>query len=365
MTFLEKEQAVVASLAENQVPKKRGDRWAGSSHHAERGNKPQVYHKCAFPTQRKDTIKHTTEKCKEFQKLLVSGKDGKYELLKQVNTCFICFGNHKKQDCPNKVSCSSCGSSQHHLLLCVQRKPVPLDNQDKGKKPPSDESKGNKETSSYIAGSDSMALYPIYQANVSDSNKKLSMFCDGGSNASYITHHAAERIKAKKVKKLSLDVTTMGNVEKTYNTWQYEFAIYTNTRKKVLITAFGMERITGPVSKLDPRVLVKLFPDYDPDSLQRKSAHIDVLLGCDYFGLHPKQEEARCCDNLSIMSGSLEICLQGAHPDLVKGTKYDTNLTKKIHQKEVEHVDNFIQGEELGTKTVIELRIQYKHVLCT
>ncbi len=129
-----------------------------------------------------------------------------------------------------------------------------------------------------------------------------------------------------------------------------------------------------------------------------ESRHIDVLLGCDYFGLHPKQEEARCGDNLSIMSGSLGICLQGTHPDLVEGTKYDTNLAKKIHdvnvkvetyairadshpefypaynlsatandllsknslntsrsvgnQKEVEHVGNFIQGEELGTETV-------------
>ena len=247
-----------------------------------------------------------------------------------------------------------------------------------------------------------MALYPIYQANVSDSNKKVSVFCDGGSNASYITHRAAERINAKKVKKLSLDVTTIGNVEKTYNTWQYEFAINTNARKRISITAFCMERITGPVSKLDPKVLVKLFPDYDPESLQRKSSHVDVLLGCDYFGLHPKQEEARSGDNLSIMSGSLGICLQGAHPDLAEGTKYDANLAKKIHdvnvkvetykirvdshpefyaagnantsltclltnrkcqhsaktsksfgsQGEVDQAENFIQGEELGTEVV-------------
>ena len=206
----------------------------------------------------------------------------------------------------------------------------------------------NRETASYAAGSEAVALYPIYQANVSDSNKKVSVFCDGGSNASYITHRAAERINAEKVKKLSLDVT-MGNVEKTYNTWQYEYAINTNAGKRISITAFGMERITGPVSKLDPKVLDKLFPDYDPESLQRKSSHVDVLLGCDYFGLHPKQEEARSGDNLSIMSGSLGICLQGAHPDLAEGTKYDANLAKKIHDVSVKvetyqiHILNSIQ----------------------
>ncbi|CAB3998608.1 Hypothetical predicted protein [Paramuricea clavata] len=179
----------------------------------------------------------------------------------------------------------------------------------------------------------------------------------------------------------------MGNVEKTYNTWQYEFPINTSAGKKVTITAFGMERITGQVSKLDPKVLVKLFPEYDPETLQRKSTHVDVLLGCDYFGLHPKQEEARCGDNLSIMNGALGICLQGAHPDLIEETRYDTNLAKKIHdvnvkvetyktrldshpefhpnhtrecsvnvsssyshRKDESQIDNFIQGEELATE---------------
>ena len=149
-------------------------------------------------------------------------------------------------------------------------------------------------------------------------------------------------------------------------------------------------------------VLVKLFPDYDPESLQRKSSHVDVLLGCDYFGLRPKQEEARSGDNLSIMSDSLGICFEGAHPDLAEETKYDANLAKKIHdvnvkvetykirvdshpefypagnantsltclltnrkcqhsaktsksfgsQREVDQAENFIQGEELGTEVV-------------
>ena len=127
----------------------------------------------------------------------------------------------------------------------------------------------------------------------------------------------------------------MGNVEQTYHTQQYEFTLQTNSGKKVIITAYGMERITGPVSKLNSEVLKSLFPEYDPDSLQRKSNHVDVLLGCDYFGLHPKHEEARCGDNLRIMSGELGVCLQGAHPELVEGTKHDSNLAKVIHEVNV------------------------------
>ena len=131
----------------------------------------------------------------------------------------------------------------------------------------------------------------------------MTIFFDGGSNTTYITHKTADRIKAKKLNKFVLDVTTMGNVERTYNTCQYQFSLRTTAGKKVTITAFGMSKITGPVSKLDTKALSELFPDYDPDSLQRKTNHVDILLGCDYFGLHPKHEEAKCGENLSVMRG--------------------------------------------------------------
>ena len=85
---------------------------------------------------------------------------------------------------------------------------------------------------------------------MSDRNKKLYVFCDGRSNADGRSNE-----------------------------------------KKINITAFGMERITGHVSKLDPKVLDKLFFDYDHESLQRKSSRVGVLLVCDYFGLQNKKRQ--------------------------------------------------------------------------
>ena len=256
----------------------------------------------------------------------MSGKQGRYELLKQVNACFKCFGNYKRQDCPKTYPCSSCGSKSHHQLLCKTKNPPNI--------PPEqpevrDDNREGKESN--VVQSDTLALYPIYQTTVVESGKSVSVFCDGGSNSSYITHRAADKIGAKGVRKLTLDVTTMGNVEKTYSTREYQFTVRTRTGRKVTVNAFGMERITGPVSKLNPDVLVQLFPDHDPESLQRKSKHIDVLLGCDYFGLHPKNEEARCGANLSIMSGELGICLQVTYPDLREETYHDANLARIIH----------------------------------
>ena len=162
--------------------------------------------------------------------------------------------------------------------------------------------------------------------------EKMSIFCDGGSNTTYIKHQAADKIKAKKLNKFTFDITIMGNLEKTYNTRQYHFTLRTDSGKKVSVTAFRMDRISGPVTKLNTSSLAKLFPTYDPESLQRKTNRVDILPGCDYFGLFPK-----CGENLSIIRGEFGVCLQGAHPDLVEQTEYDSNLVKRIHNSVIKH----------------------------
>lgn len=40
-----------------------------------------------------------------------------------------------------------------------------------------------------------------------------------------------------------------------------------------------MDRIIGPFSKFDTKVLGELFPDFDPESLQRKTNQVDILPG--------------------------------------------------------------------------------------
>ena len=326
MKFLESEREAVSRLAEKQQSKsstetaKGAGRGKGQTHHSNTTGTPKSkkqYFQCAYPAHRKDTVKHTSEECKEFQKLGVNGKEGKLELLKQVSACFKCFGNHLRSKCPSNQLCSKCGSDKHHVLLCTSVE--------------ESDSKPHVEGVSHVSQRNTLALYPIQQVEVCGVNKKVTVFCDSGSDTTYITYQAAQRIKAKKLKTYTLDVTTMGNVEKTYDTAQFQFSLKTVSGKKVEIIAYGMDRITGPVSQLDMRTVSELFPEYDPESLQRKSTSVDILLGCDYFGLHPKKEEARSGDNLSVMSGDFGICLQGTHAKLREETVHDVNLVKTIH----------------------------------
>ena len=143
------------------------------------------------------------------------------------------------------------------------------------------------------------------------------------------------------------------------------------------MVAYGMETITEPVSKLDKMVIKELFPYFDPGHFQRKSSSVDVLLGNDYYGLHPKKEIAKNGDHLSIMEGELCVCLQGNHPRLVELSKMTTSVVEmhnvigvetcsnfghaKVGSKEIGSyvchskreypgVNSFISGQELGTQ---------------
>ena len=101
------------------------------------------------------------------------------------------------------------------------------------------------------------------------------------------------------------------------------------TNKEVShIVAYGMETITGPVSKLDNMIIKELFLYFDSCHLQRKSSSVDVLLGNDYYGLHPKKEIAKNGDHLSIMKGELGVCLQGNHPRLAELTEITTSVAE-------------------------------------
>ena len=337
MKFLSTERAAVARLAENS--KKTTGHSSSSNFVAKSDSKPQISQskKSACVVHREETCKHKTSECKEFVKLSI---DGRYEALKNAHACFKCFGFHRRDKCLSKRACEHCKRHNHHSLLCKQIKTS--DSVDA----PSTSQNVEKSACSNVANVSSMSLYAIQQAMVVESGKWATVFCDSGSSTSFITHDAANRLKAKKVEKYTLDVTTMGNINKEYETWLYEITLRTESGKLVPVAAFGMPQITGSVSRLDLEKLAQLFPGRDVSLLQRKSQNVDILLGCDQFGLHPKREVSSAGDNLSIMHGDLGVCIQGCHPLLEEGTSFHSNFVKTLHGSYVRRECNFLYTNE-------------------
>lgn len=389
MAFLIEERNVISRLVEDQeVPKKKKE----SSHHTGGGKKPtgqkSTWQKNGEGTPSKSqcavhphgSVQHKTAQCAVFVDL---GLKEKLDALRSVGACFRCFGYHRRANCKVKDPCARCGDNRHPTLLC-RRENLPS---------PSAPSELEVASSgSHSAHSKSLSLYAIFSVPVDRVKRQAVVFTDDGSDSSYITNRAAKLLGARKLRKYLLEVTTTGGKETEYESQEYELDLVTRAGRKVTVTMFGLEKITGRLSKLDLSVIAGLFPQVEASRLQRTSTEVDILLGTDFFGLHPKNEVQSAGENLSVMEGALGLCLQGSHADLKEEVCMDANFVRTLksataisvnrnsnHSISVIHpiinsprglgpvrciakthltlaekstVLNFIQGEELATQIV-------------
>ena len=155
-------------------------------------------------------------------------------------------------------------------------------------------------------------LYAIYETAVVSSDQKAVVFCDDGADCTFISKAGVKKLKARQVSKTTIEMSTLNGTD-VYDTAIYEVTLVTVNSKKVSVEAILLPRLTGPVSPLMIEVVSRIFPDFDTVRLQRLSADVDLILGGDYFGLHPKHELASDGENLRIMLGELGVCVQGSH----------------------------------------------------
>ena len=313
---------------------------------------------------------HSTLSCRAFCKMSVQEK---FDFCRKEKLCFRCLTKHKRDECM-EGPCTHCGKS-HNSIMCP-RSPLT----DSTESPQTRQEFQNEQSMqatgfTYTCASKTapLAVLPIAKTQVrADIRSPALTLFDSGSDASYITFQFADKIGIKPLRKLKLNVTTMGNVATSIPTSVFKVPLVSTEGNIVWIEAFGIREITGHVSRLDEQAINQLFPGHDPTLLQRHKSQVDILLGCDNFGLHPKKELARAGDNLSIMTGRLGLCLQGSHQRLKEETQLSNFLVRTIHSEDIQahsyltkgtthqlftnqathtcpKTDSFIQGEELGT----------------
>ena len=384
--FLKSERAVVARLAEVTPSMKRRKSQFTDTH----GAGAQSFLKTGegLPPAKQDHSKslcvlhgpgHTAVQCKVFRGMNLKQR---YNILRKNNLCFKCFGKHPRNAC--KASPCKCGQ-HHHFLLCDQPGNNHNSQSRQGDEKNSQSQKGNAGnsqrpndssqtlvsvanggeekpipvSSSTCCSNGSRAFYPVHVAYLKGDKAPVAVFMDGGSNASYVTESCAKRHRLKKISNVSLSISTVGGNKKDHSSSVYEVPLVTHDRKVVTIEAYSLPKITNPAPPVRGEDLESLFPDYEVSSLVRPSTEVDVLLGADWFGLHPKLEVAKCGDNLSIMKGSLGVCLVGSHPHLVNSSfeesalsevdSVETHLTQS--HPALSQPFSFIVGEELGTES--------------
>ena len=298
---------------------------------------------------------HTTESCKQFAVMSV---DERRDALQKSGLCFRCFGNHRRAMCRENTPCSKCGRKSHHSLMCnpghitsIQGMPQITQNSlpvqaASNSIPWSDPYVANNQilapnvsnnptlsTQSHAAqGGPGLTLYAIYSTSVATSSQKAVVFCDDGSDTSFISKEGVKRLCPRKLQKTSIEIDTLTGT-KSLETHLYEVILITHYGRKVPVIVTELPRLSGTVSQLDEDMLSVIFPNFDCKGIQRPSGSVDLLLGGDYFGLHPKREIVSDGGNLSIMEGELGVCVQGSHPDLRESTERDSCVGYSVRLK--------------------------------
>ena len=366
--FLKNERSYMARLAESSVVSKkhpdtrRPQKHAAGSHTVSGSPAKNVSGTCVV---HENSHNHKTEDCFAFKKMSVESREA---AVRKARRCFKCFQQHFKKDCKSNSHVCQCGRD-HHPLLCrgVVKEEVTRESTNTAEAEEKTQETVKVGTSLVNAGT--MALYPINKAYIAGQSAPIMALMDAGSNASYIKESCAQRFRLRRVDKVTLDVTTVGGEQKEYDSTVYEVPLRISDTRVRKLLVYGLREITGPLSALDVEVLRKLFPESDPNALTRPSRTVDLLIGTDYFGLHPKTEVARAGENLSIMEGYLGACLVGTHPLLKEETLLKQDVPRRLNSSlcrvstfniqtsRVSHPafsrpDSFILGEELGVESV-------------
>jgi hypothetical protein len=170
---------------------------------------------------------------------------------------------------------------------------------------------------------------------------------------------------AKKLAPVNLGVTMTGNTLNQIPTHLYEVSLLDSTGSIIRFKAYGLDEITGKVSPLDIDLLKRLFPGIAVDKCRRGS-HVDILIGCELAGLHPRRIVASAGPHLSVLEGPLGWCVQGSHPELIsdsvrmhhcrisKTREVDLSSSVQCYYLKSDRVEGFIQGEELGMEVAVK-----------
>ena len=116
-----------------------------------------------------------------------------------------------------------------------------------------------KVVKSKACNTDGESLCPIYSTPVTKSDLKATVFCDGGSDVSFISKEGAKRLKARKVKPIKIEIATLSGTE-CVSTYLYEIEFISPNGKKYPVTVFQLDTICDSCSQLDLNVFGSIFP---------------------------------------------------------------------------------------------------------
>ena len=250
--------------------------------------------------------------------------------------CIVCldsFGKgHKcrpiRTSVLNKYYCQECRIRHRNDIACPSKK------------------KGADVESGSI--SNGTAYIARYEVKVKGQPETVPIFADNGSDISFVNEQSAKRRGYKQVGSRTLNITTINGIQQV-RTKIYNVPII---RIDGQIENIQCHSINKPVTNRSKGVNIKevgkLFPKYKPLArLDRDERPCEILLGLDYYQLHPRQTVGRN-KSLSINRGPLGDTLVGTIDNDSHKEESWSSHSYYITKAQDSTWCKFITGEDLG-----------------
>ena len=143
---------------------------------------------------------------------------------------------------------------------------------------------------------------------------------DNGSSRVLVRHSYAKRMKFRACRVSYRLSVVGGDLDTVKDGVIYEFTVVDNFGQKHNLWGYGIDHIIDPPEAVDLRPVRRLFP-HVPDNVfdALPSKPVDLLIGINYFALHPDGGQGlNCVDNLRVLHSNFSKgwLVAGSHPDL-------------------------------------------------
>ena len=269
-----------------------------------------------------------SQSCMELRKLADVHK--RIQLLKENGDCTHCCGDHLSNDCKNEERICGGGKADRgcskthklHELFCKDAKVFAC--------AIVNIAKVDEETNEVVDG---VILCIMF---VSTPNGYFaSVFWDSGATSNFI-REAFAKLCGFSGTVQTLSVTTLGGVVTEYLTViEYNCSLIDKDGKTVDFKAYGLESLTGVVTKMPASKLRKLFPGVSRKTLKsvQRGSQVDVLIGLPHPSWHPdRKTRASGGGDFWLWESRFGMCVGGRHPEVREGTRRSDDLfTVNVH----------------------------------
>ena len=256
---------------------------------------------------------HATEKCYSWKRLNV---DSRKNQCFSKGLCFNCLMFHKVRDCRQKAKCR-CPKlpGKHHPVLCKCD-----DTHDLGKDEKEDIPKDVKSLN-VVNHSLRQTVLQVAEVTANESNEKMNILFDSGSDKSYISSSCVKRLGLSPIGREKISGALFGQSKPNECKIRNKFRLTLKT-----VEGIGEEMIVTESPTICTPIQRPKLPETILESLKRRGLklasesmgdsdshlNIDILIGLDYYWYFIKPNICPITDHLSAQESKFGWILSGS-----------------------------------------------------